>query len=99
MPAAEPSRLCETSGFASPPRGGFALTAIVPALFRPPVAGFLGRAAGTGQVGEGVDERLGERRERLDRVAQYVDRHLGPDRERGLSQPLAGLRSDRVGAG
>ena len=42
---------------------------------------------------------LGERRERLDRVAQHVERHARADRERRLLQPLARLRAERVGAG
>ena len=45
----------------------------------------------------GVD--LGEGRERLDRVAQHVERHLRADRQRGLLEPLAGLRPERVRAG
>ena len=41
------------------------------------------------QVARGERETLGEARERLDRVPQHVDRHLGSDRERRLLQPLA----------
>ena len=46
-----------------------------------------------------VDVDLRERRERLDGVAQHVERHLGADRQRRLLQPLAGLGAERVGAG
>ncbi len=42
---------------------------------------------------------LREARERLDRVAQHVERDVGADRERRLLQPLAGLGPERVGAG
>ena len=45
-----------------------------------------------------VEDRLGERRIRLDRVEQDVDRNLGAYGERQLSEPLAGLRPDRDGA-
>ncbi len=45
----------------------------------------------------GVD--LGEGRERLDRVAQHVERYVGADGQRGLLEPLAGLRPERVRAG
>ena len=45
------------------------------------------------------DVDLRERRERLDRVAQDVERDVGADRQRGLLQPLARLGAERVGAG
>ena len=45
------------------------------------------------------DVDLRERRERLDRVGQDVERDVGADRERGLLQPLARLGAERVGAG
>ena len=45
----------------------------------------------------GVD--LGEGRERLDRVAQHVERYVRADGQRGLLEPLAGLRPERVRAG
>ena len=48
---------------------------------------------------ERVEERLRERRERLDRVAQDLQRHLGPHGERRLLQPLARLGTDAVRAG
>jgi len=38
-----------------------------------------------------VQERLRERRERLDRVAHQPERDARPDRERRLLEPLAGL--------
>ena len=43
------------------------------------------------------DIDFGERGERLDRVAQHFERHAGADRESGLPQPLASLRSERIG--
>ncbi len=46
-----------------------------------------------------ADVDLRERRERLDRVPQHVERDAGADRQRRLLQPLAGLRPERVGAG
>ena len=45
------------------------------------------------------DVDLREGRERLDRVSQHVERHAGPDRQRGLLHPLAGLRAQGVRAG
>ena len=48
---------------------------------------------------ECLDVDLGERRERLDRVAQDLERHAGANRQRRLLKPLAGLGSERVGAG
>ena len=45
------------------------------------------------------DVDLGEGGERLDDVAQHVERHAGADGQRGLLQPLAGLGAERVGAG
>ena len=44
-----------------------------------------------------VDRR--EARERLDRVAQHLERDVGPDRQRRLLQPLTGFGPERVGAG
>src|SRR4051812_20908396 len=44
--------------------------------------------------GERVHEDLGERGERLDRVAKHSDGDLGADRKRCLLQPLACLRPD-----
>ena len=46
-----------------------------------------------------VDVDLREGRERLDRVAQHVERDAGADRQRRLLQPLARLGAERVGAG
>src|SRR6187549_548584 len=50
------------------------------------------------QDAQRLDEDLRERRERLDRVAQDVERHAGADGERGLLEPFAGLRAEGVGA-
>ena len=44
------------------------------------------------------DVDLRERRERLDRVGEDVDRDVGADGERRLLQPLAGLGTERVRA-
>src|SRR3954451_8014359 len=52
-----------------------------------------------GELEQRVEEGLRERGERLDDVGQQIDRDLRPDGERGLLQPLAGLRAGRVGAG
>ena len=58
------------------------------------------RSAGAQQQRlERVDVDLGERGERLDDVAQDIERHAGADGQRGLLQPLAGLGAERIGAG
>ena len=45
------------------------------------------------------DVDLRERGERLNRVAEDIERDAGADRERRLLQPLARLGAERVGAG
>ncbi len=46
------------------------------------------------QVSGGERDRLRERRKRLDRVSQHVNRHLGTNRQRHLLKPLARLGPD-----
>src|ERR1700735_4740290 len=48
---------------------------------------------------EGRVEDRREARERLDRVAQHFQRDAGTYGQRRLLQPLAGLRSEGIGAG
>src|SRR5882672_6260497 len=43
------------------------------------------------ELPEREEDALAERRVGLDDVQQHLDRRLGPDRERQLLQPLAGL--------
>ena len=45
------------------------------------------------------DVDLGEGREGLDDIAQHRERHAGADGQGCLLQPLAGLGTERVGAG
>src|SRR5579862_7080629 len=54
----------------------------------PLVQGFKGEEVDLGECGKG-----------LDGVAQYIERDTGTDGERRLLQPLARLRTQRVGAG
>src|SRR5579862_6309512 len=50
------------------------------------------------QRDERVQINFRERGERLDRVAQHIDRHARADGKRRLLQPLAGLRAERISA-